>query len=83
MKCTETLNSLSKVNAVNSMLFHGTKHLEAYKEAMSKYFEMTDYDKALWWYLKGKVLSVSPNQYFDRRYGSYFDENGKQIKELT
>ncbi len=49
---------------------------------------MTDHDKALWWYKRRTPVSIRAeftpeiDKEFKKLYGSYFDENGKQCREL-
>ena len=44
---------------------------------------MTDKEKALFWYKKNRRLQnwFSIETYFQKVYGSYFNSNGKQIKQ--
>lgn len=44
----------------------------------------TDYDKTLYAYTykRRRFVLINAEKSFKQKYGSYFDKNGKQIKEL-
>lgn len=81
---TEVCEHGGKYNVTNGMCHKCRRITPAHYNALRANKKLTDYDKALYWYKRALLaphFTIHDKEIFDKRYGSYFNENGAQIRE--